>query len=92
MDASSRFTEIRELEITQIELRYSHTRVHSPEMVTSLINSVEQTGQVIPVITVKAGDYPCVLIDGYLRVAALKRCGKDTVLAEIWPCVVNRRH
>lgn len=86
MDAVSRFTEIREMEISQIDLRYSHTRVHSPEMVTSVVNSLEQSGQIIPVITVKESDYPFVLIDGYLRVAALKRCGKDTVLAEIWPC------
>ena len=26
------------------------------------------------------------LIDGYLRVAALKQCGRDTVMAEIWFC------
>jgi ParB-like chromosome segregation protein Spo0J len=55
-------------------------------MVSALIHSVEQTGQLIPVITVKESDFCFVLIDGYLRVAALNRCGKDTVLAEIWPC------
>ena len=31
-------------------------------------------------------DGQLVLIDGYLRVEAVRRCGKDTVLADIWPC------
>ena len=26
------------------------------------------------------------LVDGYLRVEALRRCGKDIVLAEVWRC------
>ena len=86
MDTPGRFTEIRELEISQIDLRYAHTRVHSPEMITSVIHSIDQSGQIIPVITVAESDYCFVLIDGYLRVAPLKRCGKDMVLAEIWPC------
>ena len=55
-------------------------------MVSSLVNAIERCGQIIPVITVKEGDLSFVLIDGYLRIAALKRCGKDTVMAEIWRC------
>jgi len=61
-------------------------RVHRPEIASSLMNSIERCGQIIPVITVKESDLSFVLIDGYLRVAALKRCGKDTVAAEIWQC------
>jgi len=44
-----------------------------------------------------AADYPCdrlegegmnssVLIDGYLRLKAVQRCGRYTVVAEIWGC------
>ena len=39
-------------------------------------------GQIIPVIV--SGAF--VLLDGYLRVKALKACGRDTVMAEIWDC------
>jgi hypothetical protein len=38
------------------------------------------------VITVAGEDGKLVLMDGYLRVEALRRCGKDTVLADIWSC------
>ena len=78
--------EFREIEIGQIELRYEHTRIHKPQRVTSLANAIKRCGQIIPVITVKEGNGSFVLVDGYLRVAALKRCGKDTVMAEIWRC------
>lgn len=79
-------TEIREIEIGLIDLRYEHTRFHKPQRVSSLVNAIERCGQIIPVITVKEGNVSFVLIDGYLRIAALKRCGKDTVMAEILCC------
>lgn len=82
----SRFAEIREIEIGSLVLRYAHTRVARPEIVSSIVSSIERSGQIVPVITVKESDFCFVLIDGYLRVAALKRCGQDTVLAEIWVC------
>jgi len=82
----SRFTEIKEIEIGCLKLRYAHTRVARPERVFSLVSSIERSGQIVPVITVKESDFCFVLIDGYLRVAALKRCGQDTVMAEIWAC------
>lgn len=78
--------EIKEIEIGHIDLRYAHTRMHRPEDVSSLVASIQSCAQLNPVITVKEGDLCFVLIDGYLRVSALKRCGRDTVLAEIWPC------
>ena len=81
-------TEIREIEIGQIDLRYKHTRIRKPQMVSSLVNAIERCGQIIPVITVKEGDLSFVLMDGYLSPAesGIKRCGKDTVMAEIWRC------
>jgi len=66
------FTEIREIEIGCLDLRYAHTRVNRPEMLFSLVDSIERSGQIVPVITVKESDIFFVLIDGYLRVAALK--------------------
>jgi ParB/RepB/Spo0J family partition protein len=50
------------------------------------MRSVEQWGQLRPVSVVPS-DPPChVLVDGYRRVEALRRCGKDMVLAEVWSC------
>lgn len=77
------FTEIREIEIAHLEFRYAHTRVKRP--VSSLADSIKRFGQVVPVVTVRGGEGCFVLIDGYLRVEALRGCGQDTVRAEIWP-------
>jgi ParB/RepB/Spo0J family partition protein len=86
LEGSRAIIEIREVEIAHIDLRYAHTRLQKTEMVSSLSASIENSSPITPVITVKEGDFSFVLIDGYLRVRALSRCGKDTVLAEIWPC------
>jgi ParB family transcriptional regulator, chromosome partitioning protein len=75
-------TDVREMEIAHLDLRYAHTRILKREHLVSLAASIEQWGQIIPVVTVT----PCVLIDGYRRVAALKLCKRDTVLAEHWSC------
>ncbi len=76
--------EVADIELTHIELRYSHTRIHHPAMISSLADSIEHCGQISPVLTLKQGASAFVLLDGYLRIAALKRCGKDTVLAQVW--------
>jgi ParB family chromosome partitioning protein len=74
------------LEIGQLDLRYAHTRIRRPEALLPLMRSLEKWGQLRPVIVIRL-DPPChVLVDGYLRVEALRRCGKDTVLAEVWFC------
>ena len=72
--------EVEELEIAHLELRYAHTRIMKRGSLISLAASIEQYGQISPVIIVA----PRVLIDGYRRVAALKLCKRDTVLAEAW--------
>lgn len=77
---------VKEIEIAHLNLRYGHTRIHRPEAVLSLARSVERFGQLSPVISVYESAVCYILLDGYLRVAALKRCGKDTVMSEIWPC------
>jgi ParB/RepB/Spo0J family partition protein len=76
--------EVADIELTHLDLRYSHTRIHHPGIISSLADSIERCGQISPVITLKQGDSAFVLLDGYLRIAALKRCGKDTVLAQVW--------
>jgi ParB-like chromosome segregation protein Spo0J len=76
--------EVKEIEIAQLYLRYAHTRIQRPERVLALANSIERFGQVLPVIVLRGEGNSFVLLDGYLRVKALKRCLRDTVLAEIW--------
>jgi ParB family transcriptional regulator, chromosome partitioning protein len=74
--------ETLEMEIAHLDLRYAHTRITNKGSLVRLAASIEQWGQSMPVITVA----PSVLIDGYRRVAALKLCKRDTVLAERWSC------
>ncbi len=78
-------TQVQEIEIAYLDRRYKHTRMHKPGLVFQIANSIERYGQINPVITLKE-DPLFVLLDGYLRVSALKRCGKDTVMAEVWQC------
>lgn len=82
----SHIRQVKEIEIGHLNLRYAHTRMHRAEIISRLVESIERSGQIIPVITVKQSESSFVLIDGYLRVAALRRCGKDMVMAEIWQC------
>ena len=67
--------EIRQIEIGQLHLRYAHTRIERPRESLALAASIERIGQIIPVIVTVT----FVLLDGYLRVRALKTCGRDTV-------------
>ena len=76
--------EIKEIEMAHLHLRYAHTRIEWPQRVLALASSIERFGQILPVIVLREGTHSFVLIDGYLRVKALKRCLRDTVLAEIW--------
>jgi ParB family transcriptional regulator, chromosome partitioning protein len=74
--------EVVEMEIAHLELRYAHTRIIKRESLLALAASIDQWGQMLPVIAVE----PRVLIDGYRRVAALKLCKRDTVVVELWRC------
>ena len=77
--------EIKEVEIALVNLRYAHTRIERPKESLALASSIERVGQIIPVIVVREGMI-LVLLDGYLRVKALRHCGRDTAVAEIWEC------
>jgi ParB family chromosome partitioning protein len=83
---SGHLREVREVEIAHLQLRYAHTRIQRPERISSLASSIERFGQILPVIVLREGVDSWVLIDGYLRVKALRSCRRDTVVAEIWEC------
>jgi len=75
---------LQQIELHQLELRYAHTRLITRSSIASLAASLEQFGQISPLVAVSRGSL--VLIDGYRRVAALKLNKHDTAMAEVWPC------
>ena len=75
---------IRPIEIVHLNLRYSNIRVQDPKTVIRMADSMERYGQIMPILVVTADAPHYTLIDGYLRVAAAKRCGKDTLVSHIW--------
>jgi ParB family chromosome partitioning protein len=75
-----------ELEFHQLELRYERLKVVHPEPERRLLASLAEVGQQVPIVVVKeGGEGPFVVIDGYKRVRALRRLGRDTVGASCWP-------
>ncbi len=71
-----------------LNLQYAHLRFHTAAARERLVNSIEQNGQLMPVIVVRDPQDKWIVIDGYLRVQALERLGKDTIIGEVWQCDV----
>jgi transposase len=75
-----------QIELGQIELRYQGLRAASPARRRSLLAALSEAGQQVPVVVVTAAaPAKYVLIDGYTRVELLRRLGRDTVEATVWP-------
>lgn len=74
-----------ELDLHCLELRYANARLVEPRAVERLARSIERSGQLMPCIGVAEGER-VVLIDGYRRIAALRRLGRDTADVERWAC------
>jgi ParB-like chromosome segregation protein Spo0J len=75
-----------ELEFHQLDLRYERLRVRRSDVERRLLGSLSEVGQQVPIAVVAAsepGRY--VVIDGFRRIRALRRLGRDTVLAMLWP-------
>ncbi len=85
-----------EVDLHQLELRHRDLRIHDGEQRRRLIGSVAEVGQQVPVVVIRDADR-LVLIDGYLRVEALRRLHRDTAIATTWPvteieALVHHRH
>ena len=89
-----------ELDLHRLELRFADSRLVEPRAVARLAESIERCGQIVPCIVVAAsgrqdgeggGAQALVLIDGYRRVGALRRLGRDTVGVEQWSCDLTTR-
>jgi hypothetical protein len=85
-----------DVDLHQLELRHHDLRIHDAEQRRRLIGSVAEIGQQVPVIVIGEGER-LILIDGYLRVEALRKLGRDTAAATTWPvseidALLYRRH
>jgi ParB family chromosome partitioning protein len=81
-----------DLDLHRLDLRFAASRLVEPHAVARLAESIERCGQIVPCIVVAVpggaggGAEALVLIDGYRRVAALRRLGRDTAGVEQWSC------
>ena len=69
-----------------LQLPYAPLRLQRHRLVNNLMTSLEEHGQLVPVVVVPSVNNQWILMDGYLRVNALRRLGKDTLAAEVWGC------
>ena len=76
-----------QLEFHQLDRRFEHLRVRSPQQQRRLLASLAEAGQQTPIVVVAAAGQPdrYLVIDGYKRIAALQQLGRDAVAAVLWP-------
>jgi ParB-like chromosome segregation protein Spo0J len=71
-----------QLEIHELDRRYAALRIEDPTRRAQLAASIARHGQQGPVLVVRHDDH-YVLVDGYVRVAALLELGRDLVEAVV---------
>lgn len=77
------------IEQSCLQKPYAALRVHKKGLLGSLIRSMGEHGQLVPVVVVPSAANQWVLMDGYLRVKALGSLGQDEMKAEVWSCDVS---
>jgi ParB family transcriptional regulator, chromosome partitioning protein len=84
-----------EVDLHLLDQRFADARLVDPRAVERLALSIARDGQLVPCIAVGASPLEgasatecerLVLIDGYRRVAALRRLGRDRASVECWHC------
>jgi ParB family chromosome partitioning protein len=81
--------ELMTLEHHCLETPYVQCRLPRKQYLQKLTQSIEQNGQLVPVILVPKTTQKWILMDGHLRVKALKNLGQDLIQSEIWDCDVS---
>jgi len=79
-----------EADLHRLDLRFASLRMRQPRLVDRLARSIEQNGQLVPVVAVAEPADRWVLIDGYLRIQALSRLSRDTARVELWDCPLSQ--
>jgi ParB-like chromosome segregation protein Spo0J len=87
---SSFGTQTLEADLHRLDLRFAGLRIRQPRAVEQLARSIEQSGQLMPVVAVGEQEPRWVLIDGYRRVEALRRLSQDTARVELWDCPLTQ--
>lgn len=74
-----------ELEFHQLDRRYEQLRRACRKEDSRVLASLDRDGQQLPVVVVAGGeDGRFILVDGFKRVRALRKLGRDTVRATRW--------
>ncbi len=71
-----------EVDIHLLDLRYEHTRIKDVKVLARMQNSIMRYGQIMPAVAVPDGNN-FILVDGYLRLQALKNCGRDCIILQV---------
>lgn len=80
-----------QIDLHRLELRFAATRINDAAAVQRLADSIQECGQLVACIAAGGPeDARLVLIDGYRRVAALSRLGRDTAQVQCWGCPVGQ--
>jgi ParB-like chromosome segregation protein Spo0J len=81
-----------ELDLHRLELRFALMRIVDAPAVQRLADSILAHGQLVECIAAGVPEEAAalVLIDGYRRVAALRRLGRDTAQVQCWNCPVGQ--
>ena len=90
LDGRARVDELAvQVDLHRLELRFAATRIVDGAAVQRLANSIHEYGQLVACIAAQEPNAAWVLIDGYRRVGALARLGRDTALVQCWSCPVG---
>ncbi|HSW27779.1 MAG TPA: hypothetical protein VLJ62_33805 [Burkholderiaceae bacterium] len=86
-----------DIELERLQLRFAAARVVDERAVRRLMQSIDACGQLIACVAVDDDSAqvaplppPLVLIDGYRRVAALRRLGRDTARVQCCGCTIGQ--
>lgn len=69
-----------------VQQPYALLRLPKQSLLDGLVTSMEMHGQLMPAVVVPLSANQWALMDGYLRLKALRRLGKDTINVEVWAC------
>ena len=74
-----------QVDLHRLEPRFAFLRVMNTAKVDAMARSIEHHGQQMPVIAIPfEEENRWLLIDGYLRLEAIRRLGVDLIWVDIW--------
>lgn len=71
-----------EVDLSSLDLRHAHTRIARPKHVEMIATSIERFDQITPVLIIP-DDERLVLIHGFVRLAAVRKLGRDRIRADL---------